>query len=234
LGAADLPPPVPCEKARFCENFERWDPGASPGAPWRVSRYGSGTVSIDDKQAFAGRRALKLHVDAGRVSRAFVTTGAPAFPVPGNMYYGRMMVRVSAMPAGSVHWDIIEGTGGGRMFRYGGHFSGRLMANYLPGDCNRISRKTLPTGRWTCVEWQFDGSPDPAGGTKDAMRLWIDGEAITDASIDKRQGSCQWRAPTFSNLAIGWQFHQVTTIPVDMWIDEVAVDTKRVGCPTSR
>jgi hypothetical protein len=36
--------------------------------------------------------------------------------------------------------------------------------------------------------------------------------------------------PQFTNVWVGWQEYQPTTEPFEMWLDEVAIDTSRIGC----
>ena len=42
----------------------------------------------------------------------------------------------------------------------------------------------------------------------------------------------QWLAPpAFQTLYLGWEHYQQTMNPIDLWMDDIVVDTKRVGCP---
>lgn len=36
--------------------------------------------------------------------------------------------------------------------------------------------------------------------------------------------------PEFTALWIGWQEYQPATQKFEMWVDEIAVDTQRIGC----
>ncbi|HET6283923.1 MAG TPA: hypothetical protein VFH73_23410 [Polyangia bacterium] len=40
-----------------------------------------------------------------------------------------------------------------------------------------------------------------------------------------------WKAPPFEKLSLGWYNAQPSAIAIEMWMDDVAVDTKRIGCP---
>ena len=39
--------------------------------------------------------------------------------------------------------------------------------------------------------------------------------------------------PIFDSLSLGWQnWNNPTPIPIEMWIDDVAIDSKPIACPT--
>jgi hypothetical protein len=110
--------------------------------------------------------------------------------------------------AEKVHWTVIESGGlvKGQAYhaalRYGGQLpvssgfglgpgGSQLMANYDspdfysgsgPGsDCWRqAAAVVMPTGRWVCAEWAFDGSGDTA-----AMRLWLDGQEVPSLAVSR-------------------------------------------------
>src|SRR5260370_20071099 len=99
-------------------------------------------------------------------------------------------------------------------------------------DCSKSSGMTLPTKRWVCVEWKFDGAADE-------MHYWFDGQLLADVDVIKTGSTCVtppppggiWHAPVFSNLTLGWAQYQASPVAIDMWIDEVVVHTARIGCP---
>lgn len=35
--------------------------------------------------------------------------------------------------------------------------------------------------------------------------------------------------PVFSTLRLGWEHYQ-TSIPIELWVDDVALDVSRIGC----
>lgn len=83
------------------------------------------------------------------------------------------------------------------------------------------------------TEWQVDGPSNSA-------RLWIDGAALPeiDAGPASRMTCTMGSppppgvpAPTFDHAHVGWENVRTATIPVELWIDDVAIDSKRIGCP---
>jgi hypothetical protein len=220
-------PPSECDPTWLvCETFEGSSVGAAPGAPWETEIGENAVVQVVDDRAARGERSL--HLRGGFHSGAWIST-SQGFPPSGQLFYGRFFLWLSGIPQGGVHWDFIEarenGTcyDGGSCYRWGGMF-GHIMANYFPGDRYKHDEAAIPqTGEWTCIEWAFDGLGDN-------MYLWFDGADAPVATVLDGQGSGErWVAPRFDDLRLGWQHHQEAP-DVDLWIDDIAVATTRIGC----
>lgn len=231
----------PCAGRLICDDFEDDADGQAPGAPWQTATN-NGNVAIDGAHAHSGTRAVKVSTGAGQYKQAFFfTEGAPAFPVAGNVVYGRMMIFMDATANDGVHWTMLQGTGplAGHAgvqsyYRYGGMWAGKMMANYetagLSTDCWNNSNTVMPTGKWTCMEWKFDG---PAN----EMRFWLDGTEVSDLHVKDQGMGCgghdlsdQWLAPTFDKMWLGWESYQQDDAR-DAWIDDVILDDAPIGCP---
>jgi hypothetical protein len=234
-----------CTGAVICDDFESYAVGGPPGGHW-TANTNQGTVVIDSTRAWSGTHAVRVTTadGTGTYRRAFLaTTGAPLFPVPGNTFYGRMMIWLNSAPAGSVHWTNIQAEGpvAGMSFRamtrYGGQLEKRLMASYdtngVASDCWRHSATLMPEMRWACMEWRFNG---PNNETD----FWLDGTALTDLTVIDRGDGClnngtngEWLQPTYDTLFLGWEHYQQSIVH-DMWIDDVAVGLTRLGCTAAR
>lgn len=241
-GAPDAGTGASCSGARFCEDFETFDAGARPSAPWTVSVSG-GDARIDDAKSFSGGKSVRITTDGqAAYRRAFISlTGAPVFPLPGDVMFGRLMMWLTAPPTQSnTHWTNIQGEGPvpnqsyRSEIRYGGQSNQRLMANYetagVASDCWKHSTTVIPSGRWACIEWRYD-TPN------DTMNFWLDGVAIDALTVVGQGSGCighdtgdHWYFPTFDTLRLGWEHYQ-TSDPIELWLDAVAVDTQRIGCP---
>jgi len=131
--------------------------------------------------------------------------------------------------------------GGQHPIMNGSTFAGsQLMANYEtpdsysgngPGsDCWRhASGVVLPTARWSCVEWSYDGP-------NNAITMWLDGTQVlsvrdTGDGCVNQMASYPWTAPAFDTLRLGWESYQ-TDGARTLWLDDVAISTERVGCPS--
>ncbi len=116
------------------------------------------------------------------------------------------------------------------------------------------STVTVPGNKWVCVEFLFDGAAPSVG------RYWVDGSEIifdskrvagTDPIQNYRGPAAVLKAEQFTIFKIGIEFyHGSSTVScpdyppflcptynnddapsmTDIWIDDVALDTTRVGC----
>jgi hypothetical protein len=234
--------PGDCSAALFCEDFEDDAAMQPPGAPWTVSTQ-QGSLVVDDSMAYSGSQAVHIEIEGGEGSyrRAFMSIeGAPVFDPPLGAVWGRMMVQLVATPAGSVHWTNIQGEGEvpgmdfRALYRYGGQHEGRLMANYetqgVGSDCWQHSETVMPTGGWACFEWHFDQPTN-------TMEFFLDGTQLDDLTAVQQGEGCishdtgdQWYAPIFDTMRLGWEHYQQSDAK-ELWIDDVALDVARIGCP---
>lgn len=225
----------------FCDDFERFDAGVGPRAPWSSSTNG-GTITVDTARSHSGRKSVKVTTDGqAAYRRAYFSLTSPFFPVAGNAFYGRMWVYLTAAPPMTTHWTNISGEGMATYMntsfpayvRYGGQVMKRLMANYDSGtfssDCWQHSQTAFPEGRWACMEWHFDGPTE-------RMEFWLDGTQIAPLTVSRMGQGCiahglgdRWVMPQFSTLRLGWEHYQ-TSIPIELWVDDVALGTQRLGC----
>jgi hypothetical protein len=231
-----------CMGKRFCEDFETYAAGAAPGSPWTKATNG-GTVNVDTTRVWSGTRSVKFTTDGLAATRQaeISMSSSSVFPVPGNHFFGRMMVFITAVPTQTTHWTNIESGGpvtdAGGFYagtRYGGQFR-HLMANYVTSggprsDCPQPSSVVPPEGRWACWEWEFDGP-------NRTTRFWLDGALIPALTVVNQTAQCvyndlnrQWLFPSYASLTVGWEHYQ-TSDPVEFWVDALALDTARVGCP---
>ncbi len=234
--------PGDCSAALLCDDFEDDPLGQQPAAPW-VTSADQGEVVVDATMAYSGTQAIRVTTDdgGGTYRRAYFSIeGAPVFPIESNVVWGRMMYHLVATPEGSVHWTNIQGEGDVEgmdfrgIYRYGGQHEGRIMANYetfgAGSDCWDHSDTVMPTGVWACLEWHFDG---PA----DTMEFFLDGVQLDDLTVMGMGEGCvnhdtgdYWYAPIFDTMRLGWEHYQATSAR-EMWIDDVALDDERIGCP---
>jgi hypothetical protein len=244
-GATDSAPAVPmidCKVAKFCDDFEMYDVGGVPKGIWTVSKSKTATLAIDNTKSFSGTKSVKMTSPmavngAGGTGSALIRLGKPLLPLTDNIMYGRMMTFLTASPAGGVHWNSIRASGGGLSYSSGAMYQ-KFLANYNPHDCYKGSKLAWPVGKWSCLQWQYDGSKNAAGdGNKNEMHIWMDGAAIADETVIRFGAGCvdgtksEWIAPQFTSLALGWENYQQSPIPIEMWIDDVAVSDKPIACP---
>ena len=236
-----------CAKAglELCDGFES---GAVDMSLWTVQ----GTAPTLDSIHVA-RGAKALHIKGG-INQASFLHETKTFPATDNAYYGRMFVYFSAFPSAPgmpyAHWTLVAATGTGvtGQIRVGGQMQSRFAKgplNYFgvgtdsqgsstgTGDWTNSDNDPsgaatpLPLNQWMCLEWMHDGAHDTTSFWWDAVH-----HASLDTSASKHGGNANpYVLPKFDKLAIGWQEYQADNgESLELWIDEVAVDSTRIGC----
>ena len=90
--------------------------------------------------------------------------------------------------------------------------------------------------RWACVEWDLEV-------VSNELEFWLDGRRVAhvrgrgDANATCKSDDLggEWRAPPrFDSLYIGLERYADSANDQDLWIDDVALARKRVGCPVAR
>jgi hypothetical protein len=241
----------------FCDDFETSSAGQAPRAPWTVdvSSAHDGTVVVDSTVNHTpnGAKALELSVVANPAPANAVwafaeLSGAPVLPL--TTMYGRMWVRFDQLASNSTsyfHVNNIEASGllsdnsttatdtlG--MYYYQGintqvgytttkaDGSSGLDDAYSPNG-GSMPYTTPAVNTWICYEWMF--------GPPDLLDIWFDGTEVI--SVDQQaltsSGQSDWPAPVqFGTLEIGWAQWWNSTVPTNMWVDDVVIGTSRIGC----
>jgi hypothetical protein len=100
-------------------------------------------------------------------------------------------------------------------------------------DCSTNGKtQVLPTRKWVCWEWMFDGA-------RRETHLWLDGVAQTDVDIVGMGEQCQnanhaWDGPQmFTRVILGWEQYTspASEVNQELWLDDLAMGPDRVGCP---
>jgi hypothetical protein len=257
----DAGPPDPCVTALFCEKFDTYA-GVTAIAdqqrfgPWHAALKTGATMGLDGAHKVSGSSALHVHIDntvtAG--GRLFSDGAQPIFANTPTHVYGRMMMYID--PNGtSIHWTFFGVDGNaepsspavGRNASYimsslpkNGvntySFVYGLAATATDGyhDCSSQSTTSMPTAAWACVSFEMDS-------VARKLRMYENGAVNPILSVDDHGTGCvaptpvvsPWYGPSISQLFVGaWSFHPMNA-PLDVWIDDLVVDTKPVTCPLS-
>jgi len=225
----------PCQ-ALFCESFEDVADGAPPDpAVW--TRTSNDLVVDSTRAARGGKKALHI---PPLLSGAKYIREKKSLPATGPTFYGRVFFWIEKQPlekpATLYHWTLLEADEGdsinaGRVLRLGGHIEASgtnwLRFNFEthgnPGETGLSDQNLIvTTKRWYCAEFYY-WLPD------NEARFWLDG--VEDPNL-------HWKGPmgayTFPSaiawMTFGWAEYQVAQTPWELWIDEIALDTKKIGC----
>lgn len=234
LGGASL-----CVPGRYllCEGFEGTAVGNTPPSGW--TRAGNAAVAAD--QAARGAHALKVNA-ADNGERRFIFAAAESF---GAGHWGRIFYKVQTpVPDAFVHSTLVvlQGNGpsiGNAEFRVvdtvknqGTNATHQFLYNVQPSGAEFGKGSSYDwrfDGMWHCAEWHVDGATQ-------TYQFFFDGTEVQQITIQNGadnygSGSNRTHLPTvFTDMKVGWNNYQSAPPGFVAWIDEVAVDTARIGC----
>lgn len=230
-GDGGLGGPSLCSLGKYiiCEDFEATAEGAVP-AGW--TKHGAATVTSD--QAARGRHSLKVAAAAAGERRI----DADASKL-GSGHWGRIFYRVEVpVPTVFVHStmvalqgvgptrgdeevrvvDTVKDANGKHQFLYNVQPNGAEFGKGSPYNWTF-------DGKWHCAEWHIDAPTQ-------SYHFYYDGAEVTSIAIDNGPGKYDGTdIPTsFSQVRVGWNNYQSAPPGFVAWIDEVALDTNRIGC----
>ena len=223
---------------QLCEDFETGRLDTSVWTP-------QGTAPVIDGMEHA-RGARALHITLSKNGLSAISE-RKTFPEPNDAYFGRMFVYFKSLPTPPgmtyAHWTIVAASGtevpgeirvSGQL-QQGKNLFGVGTDNQTDagtGDWTNSDRdpagmpRAVPTGEWICLEWLHKGD------TSDTQFWWDDAihPSLTTSRTVHGGNSNPYLLPQFTSVWFGWQEYQTSTEPFELWIDEIAIDTRRIGC----
>jgi hypothetical protein len=202
----------------LCEDFEN----GLDATTWSQLVTTDGTVTVDDVHAFRGTKAL--HVKVVNTGHKAAISETKTFPIASNVLYARMYVWFDVFTT-QVHFTMAEApqTGAGAWARFGGQGGkfGVGTDHGASGDWLQQDTVPVPVKQWTCIEFELAGDTN-------MFHVWQDDVArpALDTGANKHAG---FVIPPMTSLWFGWQTYS-NQAPGELWIDEIAVDSKRIGC----
>ena len=248
----------PCGHALFCETFDGYPTITTIAdkqklGPWHAALTTGATMNLDGAHKTSGSSALHVHIDNAVTAggRLFSDGAQPIFASKPTHVYGRMKMYID--PNGtSVHWTFFGVNGAAEPSSPAAGRDASYILSSLPNkgvntysfvyglqatateayhDCSSQSGTSMPTG-WACVSFEMDS-------VARTLRMYKDGAPSPILSVDDHGNGCvaptpvtsPWYGPAITQLFAGaWSFHDMTA-PLDVWIDDLVVDTKPVTCP---
>lgn len=218
-------PCAPRPGLRFCDDFE--NPAAFATGPWAKSVNGDGTVLLDSATpAHSGSHAV--HV-AGTGFSTFLVFHDPAvLPAPGGRFYLRLFLRLAAPMTGGHNTFFVADTaaapGAGNAVRVG-EMNEMLMLTVSGDTHGALSNENyyndhrpgvvFPPQTWSCVEVLFDAA-------RPELDVWVDGAEVADLH------RTAWPLDSYDAIRLG--FEKYAGPAGDLWYDDVAISTERIGC----
>jgi hypothetical protein len=221
----------------LCEDFE----SGMIGPAWTVS----GTKPVVDTMEHArGTHALHITQNGNGLSYIKETS---TFPAQNDTYFGRVFVYFKSLPTPPgmtyAHWTMLaaSGTGVPGEIRVSGQLqNGKNL--FGVGTDNQTDSGTgdwtnsdndpkggpmaVPLGQWLCIEWMHKGDTSET-------QFWWDGALHPSLSTTASMhggNSNPYLLPKFTQVWVGWQEYQTSSEPFELWIDEIAIDSRRIGC----
>jgi hypothetical protein len=225
--AVSTAPSGPCT-AEICEGFETVAAGGKPDpALWT-----GGTAVVDTMHPALGTKQ-SLHFPPSTGGTNFITLVKP-IPGGGKVFYGRVLIWFDRQPIEHpnplYHWTMIQPEGGGYQLRIGGHIEtdGADWIRLNPGagggetglsDLTAI----IESQKWYCMEFFYDTPNNEA-------RIWINGRERPVLHWKNSVAGFVFPAVGMNVFRIGFTEYMGTRTPFEVWLDEIALGTKRIGC----
>jgi hypothetical protein len=220
--------PVSCADAGvlLCEDFEN----GLDTVKWPSSDNTNATATIDGTQHHRGAYALHtqmpaLSTDGAAVNVAGDITHIVTLPSP---VFIRTFVMFSSAPPQSVESFAVAAQSHspyvGLQVELWESNGGYAMTDWAASPTvNLNGGPQAAAGTWTCIEWELE--PPASGTATSTMDFWVDGTEVPNLHLTNITLS------DVERLTFGIGFYQVTTLPAyDLWLDDIYVDTSRVGC----
>jgi hypothetical protein len=232
-GGASKCGPGPAAVGKLCDGFEGSAPGAADSAFKFVLGAGA-TGVVDATKPYRGKNAVHLKTGASAFITETATFNQTGTIATNNEMWGRVFIYFTTTGAPNSHDVFItledptsklmaaqfHIAGGSRMLLNSGiRFDTPAGDHYQPlmgmGTVNYVKDPVA----WHCWEWHTT-----ALNTTD---FYIDGKIYAAMSVT---AALKWPLPVFRSMSLGFMEFS-TSIPTEIWLDEVAVDsTGRIGC----
>ncbi len=250
---------VSCGEALFCDDFENNSIGGQPQGGWSVS----GRVAVSNEHFYSGTRAIKVDSNGYSYNRNFMSRSLADMGLAQKQLYGRMMVYLPSINESGGDFTFVQAEGQAKpgsgapsatQAMYRARVDGRfdhMMANYETDngwstDCwahPEFNENTgtpppveyiMPVNQWACVEWHFDAEANE-------LMYWLNGNELDQIHVKQVGDGCVghsqqdiWYAPQqFNQLHLGIEQYHSTSRPRTLFIDDVQLDSRYIGCPTN-
>jgi hypothetical protein len=236
----------------LCEDFES---GSIDPQKWNTVMGGGGTMTVQNQVVAHGHYALQVHGQAGPSDWALLVARNVPPALKGTATFGRAYFWISS-PVTSGHTQMVfaGNTGGGAAngpppfpkLRYmevanigGGWQLGFDLLDVAPlVEEVAYPKGQVSTGKWICLEWQFDDMPDH-------ITMWLDGMpsgTFDDTDIGysspnpiPKPGTGIYDGQSTGIIGgfdtFGFGFHDWhPNKPFDIYYDDLVLSATRVGC----
>lgn len=191
--------------AKVCQDFEK-----DLDATWALKPSGAFTAKIDTDQFHSGSRSLHI-VAPNKTNSAWLTIQADKFPAAD--FWGRAWYRITGPKGGHQEYIIAPANGNELRILNRKTDSENMGVNTATPDKWYMTNTPVPQATWFCYEFHV---------TATATTVYPNGKEATEAKPPGVTG--------VKSLSFGWQRWQTGSGDGEMWIDDIAIDDKQIGC----
>ena len=224
----------------FCEDFES---GTFDRAVWDVKTFGNQTASVQDKIVAHGRYAAQFHGNPNLLSYALIATNNLPAALRGH-HFGRayfyaspnrpsghltlVFAGTAEVPASRKYLEVAETNAKWQLTWVSFDSAGPTSASGGPNTQEMYSigdsqSPDSPVGKWVCLEWEFNDTPDE-------VRVFVDGTAAWSYAPIAYQNVSSGLVGPFSDVSFGYYIWHPGSAAFDVYYDDIVLDTHRVGC----
>jgi hypothetical protein len=218
----------------FCEDFES---GSLDTSVWtRTSVSPGNAITVQGANVAHGAWAARFHAVGGTSLAMMFDDRVPA--ALEKHYFGRMYYFATDFPSESGgHSAYVTATNGATGFPYHDHHlevgsyldtKGPIwQLTYWTGDGPEYigAGGSIPKGKWFCLEWEFNDSPDQ-------IAVWVDGDGAKQGAAFRNihDGSTDL-VGKLGTLGVGFRtWHPMGAPDIDVYVDDIVLAPDRVGC----
>lgn len=208
---------------KLCDGFE----SVLVNPLWYVDTRDGSTVTVDETRAYRGRSSLRFHLEPtpvglDRLAEIMETQTEQPTPLATRWIRGYLYVPGTAITTNRNRiLKLSQGDAGSQ--KLGIDVESGFLAVENDRSAIAVSSGTaLPVDRWVCVEVEV------LHALAGYVRVHIDGNPISDLQLDQPTDF----DPPIEQLRLGASLYQpsVAQPALDLWLDELVVDSVRGSC----
>jgi hypothetical protein len=221
----EAPATQPTVPPVFTEDFES---GTLNKDIWTPKLNAGATVTVEQDVVAHGKNALLVHYPAANGAYGFITTKGLPDSLKSH-FFGRAYVMFPKAPPNHHDVFITAGNEGWPTanFLEIGQRQNKAQLSYQQNAKGATRGETMipgpayPIGKWFCLEWEFNDSPD-------TITIWIDGEKVTDKPVGFK-GTSDHLVKGFDEFGFGFRVWGAAPGGFDLYYDDIAIGTGRIG-----
>ena len=106
----------------------------------------------------------------------------------------------------------------------------RIASGYFRDTSQAMNAASNNVKQWVCWEFEIDnkGGPIDGGGGTARPHIWRNDSEL---SLKVTGSKVNWDPVPWDILQFSVFTYQPSTVPVDFWLDDVAMSKTKIGCP---